>query len=291
VNTAAVPTPATRPLGAGAALLAQTVGVVSLLNGLLLVAVNATGTLFGPWVSPEPLGQAMVGAAMLGTTPGLFALARCRRWEEARTMMWPTVVALVGLSAVTLLNGDALVVVRGGGIVSFLYSPGWVVVVTALAVWALAAALPHVRRPRTLTDGERLPLPAWSKPGLAVLGSSWFGIGTGLLSLPGYWGDFVPWEVNRADAQALGVWALALGVGVLGTLAEDDLRRSRAAILSVPGVALVAAVTLAVRGDAVRWSSGPALALAAMLLGLLVAGASGLWLTRDRREPPVTVAG
>ncbi|MER5477479.1 hypothetical protein ABT026_10910 [Streptomyces sp. NPDC002734] len=287
MSTVPTETPTTRALGAGAALLAQTVGVVSLLNGLLLVAVNATGTLFGAWHSPEPLGQAMVGAAMLGTTPGLFALARCHRWEEARTMMWPTVVALTGLSAVTFLNRDALVMVRGGGIVSFLYSPGWVAVVTALALWALAAALPHPRRPRTLPDGARLPLPAWSKPALAVLGSSWFGIGTGLLFLPGYWGGFVPWQVNRADAQALGVWALALGVGVLGTLAEDDLRRSRAAILSVPGVALVAAVVLAVRADAVRWSSGPALALVAMLLGLLVAGVSGLWLTRDRRPAPV----
>ncbi|GGJ19947.1 hypothetical protein GCM10010121_033610 [Streptomyces brasiliensis] len=262
------------------------VGVVALLNGLLLAAVNAFGVLFGPWVSPEPLGQGMVGAAMLGTTPGLFALARCRRWEEARTLMWPVVVAMTGLSVVTLLNRRSLVMVHGGGIVNFLYSPDWVLVVTALALWAVVCAVAQLWRPRTVPpdgDTERLPLPGWSKPPLAVLGSSWSGIGTGLVALPGYWGDFVPWQVNRADAQALGVWALALGVGVLGTLAEDDLRRTRPAVLAVPGVAVAAAVVLAARAEAVHWASGPALSLLIMLLGLLAAGAAGLWLGRDRK--------
>lgn len=78
-----------------------------------------------------------------------------------------------------------------------------------------------------------------------------------------------------------------LGVGVRGTPAEGDLRRSRAAILSVPGVAVAAAASAA-GGDAVRWSSGPALALVAVPLGLLTAGAPGLWLSRDRRTAPVT---
>ncbi|MEV5910157.1 hypothetical protein [Streptomyces chartreusis] len=47
-----------------------------------------------------------------------------------------------------------------------------------------------------------------------------------MLIRPGFWADFVPWGTDRVDAQALGVWALALGVGVLGALAEDDLTRT-----------------------------------------------------------------
>ncbi|MGY5102955.1 hypothetical protein, partial [Streptomyces sp. 900105245] len=61
------------------------------------------------------------------------------------------------------------------------------------------------------------PLPGWAKPPLAVLGSAWLGIGTGLLVRPGFWADFVPWHTSRLDAQALGVRAVALGVGVLGS--------------------------------------------------------------------------
>ncbi|EST19528.1 hypothetical protein [Streptomyces roseochromogenus] len=105
------------------------------------------------------------------------------------------------------------------------------------------------------------PLPAWARPPLAVLGSSWLGIGTGLLVRPGFWAGFVPWHTNRVDAQALGVWTLALGVGVLGSLAEDDVDRTRAALLSLPGTALALTVVLAARTSHVHWSSGPGLGL------------------------------
>ncbi|WP_317441496.1 hypothetical protein [Streptomyces collinus] len=113
------------------------------------------------------------------------------------------------------------------------------------------------------------------RPPLAVLGSSWLGIGTGLLLRPGFRSDFVPWHTGRVDAQALGVWALALGVGVPGSLAEDDLDRTRAALLSLPGTALAMTLVLGVRASHVDWASGPGLGLFGMVAGLLVAGVSG----------------
>ncbi|WP_151773704.1 hypothetical protein [Streptomyces abyssomicinicus] len=121
-----------------------------------------------------------------------------------------------------------------------------------------------------------------------MLGSSWSGVGAGLLSLPGYWGGFVPWEMNRADAQARGVWASALGVGVLGILAEDDLAPQ-------PCRDPLGARRCGGRraGAGGRWRRGALVVRSrpgarAMLLGLLIAGASGLWLSRDRRTAPVT---
>ncbi|MFJ7071699.1 hypothetical protein [Streptomyces sp. NPDC098781] len=84
----------------------------------------------------------------------------------------------------------------------------------------------------------------------------------------------MPWRTGRLDAQALGVWALALGVGVLGALAEDDLTRSRPALLALPGTAVALTVILAARAGEVEWSSGPALSLVCMVAGLLLAGAS-----------------
>lgn len=126
-----------------------------------------------------------------------------------------------------------------------------------------------------------------------MLGSAWFGIGAGLLTRPGFWADFVPWTVNRVDAQALGVWALALGVGVLGALAEDDLDRTRPALRALPGTAIAAAFVLAFRASSVKRASGPALGLVCMLTGLPLAGASGRLLlgsvSGDRRA--VAAAG
>ncbi|MER6071670.1 hypothetical protein ABT187_23030 [Streptomyces sp. NPDC001817] len=242
--------------------------------------------MLGAWPSPDPLSPGLLGAAMLGTAPALFALGRASSRQQARTLVLPVVVVLTGLFAVSLLNADRLYIAHGGPIVSVLFSLGWLFTLGLLCV-AAAICLAGQAFTRSGPAAPRTaPLPGWAKPPLAVLGSSWLGIGTGLLVRPGFWAGFVPWHTNRVDAQALGVWALALGVGVLGSLAEDDLDRTRPALLSLPGTALALTVVLAARAPHVDWSSGPGVSLVAMVAGLLAAGASGRLLLRaDARRP------
>ncbi|MFJ8059384.1 hypothetical protein [Streptomyces sp. NPDC096142] len=264
-----------RPLTAGVVILATTVAVVSLLVGGVLSAVSLTGHVLGAWSSPESVSPGLIGAAMLGTAPGLFTVAKARRWEEVRTLVLPLGIVLVGLFAVAVLDAGRLYIARGGPIVSVLFSLGWLSTLGLLSAAALITLTWQHLTPAGPPPPRTTPLPAWSKPPLAVLGSAWLGIGAGLLTRPSFWADFVPWTVNRVDAQALGVWALALGVGVLGALAEDDLDRTRPALLALPGTAVAAAVVLAFRASAVNWSSGPALGLVCMVSGLFLAGASG----------------
>ncbi|MFI6564927.1 hypothetical protein [Streptomyces sp. NPDC050534] len=287
-NTSDASTPASaaangRPLTAGVAMLATAVAVVSLLVGSVLMLVNLTGHVFGAWPSPDSLSQGLVGAAMLGTAPALFTVNRARLWHEARTLLYPLAVVLIGLFAVSLLNAKGLYIAKGGSIVPVLFSLGWVFTLGLLAVAAIALLAWQHLTPGAPLAVRAAPLPGWSKPLLAVLGSSWLGIGAGLLTRPGFWAAFVPWDTGRADAQALGVWALALGVGVLGSLAEDDLDRTRPALLALPGTGATITVVLAVRATSVDWSSGPALSLVCMVAGLLFAGASGrVLLARSR---------
>ncbi|MFJ4367653.1 hypothetical protein ACIP4S_26270 [Streptomyces chartreusis] len=269
-----------RPLTAGVAMLATAVAVNSLLVGGLLTAVSLTGHVFGAWPSPESLNPGLIGAAMLGTAPGLFAVGRARYWEEVRTLLHPLAVVLVGLFSVTMLNAGGLYISEGGPVLSVLFSLGWIFVLGLFCVWAVIALVLQHRVPAQRRDTAVAPLPAWSKPPLAVLGSAWLGIGTGLLIRPGFWDDFVPWDTDRLDAQALGVWALALGIGILGALAEDDLTRTRPALLALPGTAASMTVVLAARAAHVDWASGPALSLVCMVAGLLCAGASGHFLLK-----------
>ncbi|MET8102141.1 hypothetical protein ABZV29_37770 [Streptomyces sp. NPDC005236] len=264
-----------RPLTAGVAMLATAVAVVSVLVGGLLAAVALTGHVFGAWRSPESLTPGLIGAAMLGTAPGLFAVARARAWHEARSLVRPMAVVLVGLFTVSLLDAGHLYMARGGSIVPVLFSLGWLFVLGTLCVCAVIALARQYLTPGRPPGPRGAPLPGWSKPALAVLGSAWLGIGTGLLVRPGFWAGFVPWSVNRLDAQALGVWALALGVGVLGALADDELGRTGPALTALPGTAVAVTVVLACRASAVDWSSGPALCLVAMVAGLLLAGLGG----------------
>ncbi|MER7951232.1 hypothetical protein ABTY59_27945 [Streptomyces sp. NPDC096079] len=278
VGTAA---PEGRALSPAVVVLGGVVGGISAAVGTLLAVAALTGHAAGPWVSPEALSPGLLGAAMAGVAPALFTIGRARVWEEVRSLVLPLAIVLVGLFTVTLLNSGSLQAVRGGPLFLALFSLGWVAVLGILALAAVGClAAQYRRRPdRTGAPWRPVaPLPAWSKPPLAVLGSGWLGIGAGLLFLPAFWGALLPWTVNRADAQGLGVWALALGVGVLGSLVEDDLARIRPALGAVPAVALALAAVLAARAATVDWASGPGAALVTLVTGLLVTGVSGHWL-------------
>lgn len=266
-----------RELTAGVTMLAVVVGVISLTTGAFLVVASLAGYAGGAWKSPDPLSPGLIGAAMAGVTPGLFAIGRARVWEEARVLVIPLAVVLLGLFTVSLLNAGTLQVAAGASIVLALFSLGWVALLGLLAAFAVLAVTLQCFRPGSRLRSRAVPLPGWSKPPMAVLGSSWLGIGAGLLVLPGFWAGFIPWEVNRADAQGLGVWALALGMGVLGALAEDDLSRLRPALLAMPGVSLALAVVLAVHAPAVDWNSGPGLALTTLIAGLFCTAVAGHW--------------
>ncbi|AJF63918.1 hypothetical protein SVTN_05310 [Streptomyces vietnamensis] len=284
--------PEGRALSPAVVVLSGVVGGISATVGALLAVASLAGHAAGAWVSPEALSPGLVGAAMAGVAPALFTVGRARVWEEVRCLVLPLAIVLVGLFTVSVLNAGTLQAVRGGPLFLALFSLGWVATLGVLALAAVGClAAQYRRRPGgTGAAGRRpvAPLPAWSKPLLAVLGSGWLGIGAGLLCFPAFWGALLPWTVNRADAQGLGVWALALGVGVLGSLVEDDLARIRPALRAVPAVALALAVVLAAHASTVDWTSGPGAALVTLVAGLLVTGVSGRWLLGRavRRDRP-----
>ncbi|MFD3995168.1 hypothetical protein [Streptomyces sp. NPDC058548] len=271
-----------KELSPGIVVLSGIVGGISLTTGALLTVTSLFGYAAGAWVSPEALSPGLIGAAMAGVAPALFTIGRARLWEDVRSLVLPLVIVLAGLFTVSLLNGGSLQAVEGGPLFLALFSLGWVATLGLLALGAVGCLVAQYRRPAGLPRAAPrqpvVPLPAWSKPPLAVVGSGWLGIGAGLLAFPGFWGALVPWTVNRADAQGLGVWALALGVGVLGALAEDDLTRIRPALRAVPLIALAAAVVLAVHFRSVDWTSGPGVSLLALVTGLFTTGVSGHWL-------------
>ncbi|CAM5471714.1 hypothetical protein GCM10010329_31010 [Streptomyces spiroverticillatus] len=273
-----------RPLTAGIAILASVVAAVSLTTGGIMAVAGALGHTFSPWKSALPVSPGLIGAAMAGVAPGLFAISRARVWEEVRTLVLPLLIVLAGTFTVTLLNAGQLQAAAGGSAVLVLFSLGWVAILGALALSALLAVGFQYAKPAAPITTPGVPLPNWSKPLVAVLGSSWLGIGTGLLLRPDFWDAFVPWTVNRPDAQGLGIWAVALGTGVLGSLAEDDLTRLRPALRALPGVALALTVVLAARAGSVAWTSGPGLSLVALVLGLGASGLTGSVLARRTRQ-------
>ncbi len=254
---------------------ASTVAIISILTGIVLVGTSLAGHAFGAWTSPSPVTPGVIGAAMLGVAPGLLAVGRAGAWEQVRTLVWPLATVVAGMFVLCLVDHRELQIVRGGPILAVFFSLGWVGVFAVLSLCLLACLPRQFAQPTGVAASPRVGLPAWTKPALALLGSSWFGIGVGLLFRPGFWARFVPWSVTGLDAQALGIWSLALGVGVLGTLAEDDLARARPALLSSGATALALGLVLAAHPGGVRWSGGPAFSLLTMVAGLLVSSVAG----------------
>ncbi|MEU7698914.1 hypothetical protein, partial [Streptomyces sp. NPDC039028] len=137
---------ARRELSPGIVVLGAVVGGVGLATGALLAVTSLFGYAAGAWVSPEALSPGLVGAAMAGVAPALLTLGRARAWEEARSLVLPTVIVLVGLFAVSVVNGRSLRAIEGGPLFLALFSLGWV------------AVLGH--------RGERQPLQAVVAPGV-----------------------------------------------------------------------------------------------------------------------------
>ena len=113
-----------RELSPAVVILSGVVGGISLTVGALLAVTSVAGHAAGAWVSPEALSPGLVGAAMAGVAPALFTIGRARVWEEARSLVLPLVIVLVGLFAVSLMNGGTLQAVHGGPLFLALFSLG-----------------------------------------------------------------------------------------------------------------------------------------------------------------------
>lgn len=230
------------------------------------------------WVVASPVTLALVGGAFTAIIPALVSTSTAALWENARVLALPVVIVVWGLLAVTVVG----VVWRGDAASRAWYLVMWLVGLGALALGSVPVLVAQFREPR-LDLARILPLPAWTKPPIAVLGSGHLGLGVGLLGAPEFWGRRIPWDTNLVDARVLGVWCLGLGVGLLGALAEDDLLRLRGGMRIMLGVGIAELAALAIFADEIdgwRWDTGAALALAG---GLVATGVVGQLIVRAHR--------
>ena len=244
------------------------VGALYFLFGILAIE-------FGAWQSASPLTPLLIGCLFLGVTPGLLASTSCAHWEQLRSLVYALLVAVVALFGASLINRDALYFSTGGGLVSFLFSLGWIAVLGLLSAAALATLGLQFLQTKEANYPQLQPLPGWSKPLLALLASAWFGLGAGLVVLPEFWGELIPWASNMLDRQVLGALALALGTGLLGALAEDDLTRLRPALSAVSAVSVLMTVVLVWQRDVIDWYSGPGLSIVGLVGGLILTSIIG----------------
>ena len=250
------------------------VAALAALSGLVLLGAPLVGLDVRPWAPASPVTTSVLGGLLLGVAPGLGLAARHQLWEEVRLTAVPAGVVVVGLFAVSVGHVGDLALDGRGGVLAQLSSLCWLLLLGALAAATVAVLAQQAREPRV--DLPTLsPMPAWARPPVGLLGAALVVAGSGLLALPAFWGRHAPWELSSVDARALGVWSLAVGVGVLASLAFDDLARAVPALVALACAGLGALLGLVAQADGVAWISGGGLAVVALVGGSVATAAMG----------------
>jgi hypothetical protein len=247
-----------------------TVAYASAYCTLMLLVFGSLSERTFPWQTTDRTAAA-IGSAYAGSLVMCVVATRAREWASVRTIVPSVGIVIVGVLAASILEHRALRL-SGGPVVAFVASYLWflvhavLVVVLVIAVW----------RQRRSGGGDRrgtpampwpLRLPCW------IAGSVLLAAGLALFGFPrdaGWW----PWTVSAIDARVLGVWAVALGVGVLAVDREADLWRATPGLC---GVVVTAALELVTLARFRTGAEGPGLtACAAVMATLLVVGTFGL---------------
>ena len=277
------------------ALRADAFGWVAVASGypvLMLLALGTHTDALFPW-STTPLTAATLGGAYAGAI-ALCALAvRAPDWPSLRAVVPSVALVTAGVLVASVLGHDELRL-GGGPVVAFVASWIWLAVNGALVLAVARGVTVQLRRcagaglTRLWDRPAGRPAMPWPlRVPLLVLGGTLLLTGVGLVVLPGHAGWW-PWPLSPLDARVTGVWALALGVGVLAVDHEADLVNSRpglaaAAVTATVGLVALARYPVAAGPAAVVYATVLVALAGTSIAGLLLAGTAGLRAVDDSR--------
>lgn len=238
--------------------------------GLAMALTAGNSTAITPWESRSPLTPTLIGLALVCIAPALVLAARATWWEQIRVLVLPTAVITIGLVVVSIVGPFVL----RDSHPTFGFSVIWLIGLVPLAGGLLVAIAIQVRC--QVVDMPAGPaFPRWTTAPLALLASSYSGLGLGLLGAPRFWGRVVPWPVNDTDARALGVWCLGVGIGLLWSLTENDVVRAVTGARAMLLLGVGQLLAYALHAGEVRWASWPGLSAIGLATGLIFTGAAG----------------
>ncbi|WP_156971269.1 hypothetical protein [Knoellia sinensis] len=199
-------------------------------------------------------------------------------WEELRIAVIPAGFLVSSMLVVSLLHLDELAL-RGGGVIAFVLSWGWLLAMLGLTLFVGLVLVTQFREPGfPLTS--HAPMPKVVIPLIALEGSAFFGLGLGLLIRPDFWGGLVPWEVSTIDARALGAWCLTLGAALLQALVDADLDRLKPGLIALTGIGALCLIGVAWHRAEIEWATWTAPIAVGLLVALLATGVIGSFLLR-----------
>jgi hypothetical protein len=263
-------------------------GLVLVAGFQLFVLSDHTDRWFA-WTIAEPLTAATLGALYWGSFVTVRFAMREPTWQTARTLLLGTtaftiltlITTLIHLGAFHLSGGPASAVIAGWA---------WLVVYVVVPV-ALVVLLVRGRRAPAVPIPARVPMPAWFRGPVVVIGGLIALTGVVMFVAPGWAAGWWPWALTDLTSQALGAWGVGVGTTMALTGRENDLVSARGAMWTALVLGPLLFVALVRYQSHVDWGRPASWIYAGITAVLLVMGLVGLRLRAVASREGAPAAG
>lgn len=246
------------------------------LAGLVLFVFPLRTAEWFAWTVNPPMTAVFLGAAYWASAGLEIMGARSASWGAARLAVWPVFIFTTLTLGVTLLHLDRFHLSPANAPLAQFATWAWLAIYAVVPVAMVVISRIQIRSrpvvPNTSTAERRPVLPAALRWMLGGIAGVLLLYGVALLAVPVYAAMWWPWQLSELTARAVGAWLIGLGWAAGQGQLSADLRSVRPVALTSVAFVILQVIALLRYGDALTWSSGPAIGFVTVLLAIAVAG-------------------
>jgi hypothetical protein len=272
-----------KPLSTGMRLNLLIGSALPFLAGLSLFVGTSDTADTSAWTIKSGITAATIGAAYWAGFFLTFLASFERTWARARVAV-PAVLVFTTLGLVSTIIDYDRFHTDSGSVGTQLLTWLWLVPYAVGPPLLVGLLVLQLRVPGGDPPREA-PLQGWIRTVLALQAAALIGVGAALFIAPVDVGDAIwPWTLTSLTGRVIAAWLIALGVGVVHVLIENDWSRTRPAAVAYTLFGALEIVVLLRYTDAVDWDGARVWVYLLFLLSTLAMGALG-WRAAGRQAP------
>jgi hypothetical protein len=244
--------------------------------GVQLFVLSEETNRFFAWTIMPPLTAAFLGACYWASVPLVFFSSRMFTWAQARLAV-PGVFVFTTLTTIaTLLHADRFHF-TSPELFPRLAAWIWLAIYVSVPPWLMVVTYWQRRKPGN-DPRRRFPLPTWLRGLLIAQGVILTLYGILLFVAPAAPGW--PWPLSPLTGRATAAWLVGVGVIALHMVWENDAPRVWTGMVGFLLLGVLQLIALLRYPESVGWGTAVATVYVLFVASLLLAGASGVFLTR-----------
>jgi hypothetical protein len=245
-------------------------------TGIQLFVLSEQTDRFFAWTIMPPLTAAFLGACYWASVPLVLFSSRMLTWGQARLAVPGVFVFTTLTSIATLLHADRFHF-TSPELFPRLAAWIWLAIYVTVPPWLILVTYVQRRKPG-IDPPRRFPLPTWLRGLLILQGVILILYGIVLFLAPAVlsW----PWPLSPLTGRATAAWLVGIGVIALHMVWENDGPGVWAGMVGFLLLGVLQVIALLRYPETVVWGTAVTTFYLLFLAGLLLAGATGAFLTR-----------